>query len=83
MAVLFERGFVLFLEIIVFCVEGVLHNLWRNSQKSSFRSVRTSDDMENCFGVETSTSYESTADVCERCRWAPTHMNGLDRHSTT
>ena len=28
-AVLFARGFVLFLEIIVFCVEGVLRNLWK------------------------------------------------------
>ena len=55
----------------------------KNSQKGSFRSVRTSGDVENCFGVEISTSDESTADVCKRCRRASTHINGLDRHSTT
>ena len=55
----------------------------KNSQKGNFRSVRTSGDVENCFSVEISTSDESTADVCERCRRASTHINGLDRHSTT
>ena len=49
----------LFLEIIVFCVEGELRNLWKNSQQGSFRNVRTSVEIENCFGVKLSTSYES------------------------
>ena len=39
-------------------------------QKGSFRNVRISDDVENCFGVKISTSYESTANVSESCRWA-------------
>ena len=72
-----------FLEIIVFRVEGGLCNLWKNSQKGSFRGVITSGDVENCFGVGISKSYESTADVCERCRRAPRPINGQDRHSTT
>ena len=72
MAVLFARGFVLLLEIIMFCVEGGLRNLWKkNSQKDTFQSVRTSGDVENCFGVRISTSYESTADVCERREGLP------------
>ena len=49
----------LFLEIIVFCVEGESHNLWKNSQQGSCRNVRTSVEVENGFAVKLSTSYES------------------------
>ena len=58
MAVLSAQGSVLLLEILC-CVEGGLRNLWKKSQnEGSFRSVRTSDDVENCFRVKISTSYE-------------------------
>lgn len=46
----------LFLEIIVFCVEGELRNLWKKSQQGSFRNVRTSVEVENCFAVKFSSS---------------------------
>ena len=54
----YAQGSVLLLEILC-CVEGGLRNLWKKSQnEGSFRSVRTSDDVENCFRVKISTSYE-------------------------
>ena len=76
--------FCAFFKITVFCSEGGVRNLWKKIHKRVAFEVLTSDDLENCLGVKISTSYESkAADVCERCRRAHTHMNGLDRHSTT
>ena len=62
----------LFLEIIVFCVEGESCNLWKNSQQGGFRNVRTSVEVENCFAVKLSKSYESAIQKSAKdAEWLP------------
>ena len=46
----------------------------RKSQKGSFRSVRTSDDVENCFRVKISTNYEGTARCLRKLQKGSSHI---------